>query len=60
MSGKSLPQQRWPKVRDQGANESRSITIPIGAARELNLEAGEEPADIRYDEDDRSVTFEFE
>lgn len=51
---------RTPKVRGEGESDSKVITIPKGVAEEIGLCCDELPAEITFDPDERSVTFEFE
>jgi hypothetical protein len=51
---------RNPKVRGEGESGSRVITIPMGVADRLDLDPGERPSEIYFDDDGRSVRFEFD
>jgi len=46
-----------PQVTEEGG--SHRITLPKNLSHELEISQGEKPDDIRYDEEQRSVTFIF-
>jgi hypothetical protein len=57
MASTELPMANKPVVTDSGG--SKRISIPANIVAGLDIEAGEEPDRIEYDEDNREVTFRF-
>jgi len=58
MSMNPYPMSEEPKVVQHGG--SKRITIPPGVIAALELEEGERPDEIMYDEEAREVRFRFE
>jgi len=48
---------RKPEVTESGG--SKRITIPSNITVALDIEGGDQPEEVRYDEDAGQVTFEF-
>lgn len=58
MAEHPYPTSTPPKVRKEG-NGGTVITIPKGVSEEFGLEEGESPSEIRFDDEDRDVSFSF-